>query len=102
MKPAWPVIGWRAGMYWMLSMGGDGSSGACVGAGTGASVTAGLAGPLPFIERRSLGPFLGCPVAGSIGLAFVAAARGGSGSCTVRICLARASDLVNERSHSNS
>lgn len=84
----------------MLSIGGDGSFGACVDTGTGTSGATGLTVGLPFIESRNLGPFLGCPVAGSMGLAFVMAARGGSGSWTVRMCLARASERVKERSHS--
>ena len=69
------------------------------GLGVDVGVDDGLEAPFP---SRILGPFFGCPVSGSMGFAFVALARGGSGSWTVRVCFARASDRVKERSHSRS
>lgn len=96
-------------MYWMLSFAGDGScevlflldaAAAADAAAASADSFAAAAPPFPPFIRRILGPFFGRPVAGSMGFAFVVDAFGGSGSWTVRMCFARASERVKERSHS--
>ena len=94
----------------MLSFGGDGSQFGSPGcrpalagffSGLVAVAERSLGDDLPPLAvNLSLGPFLGWPVVGSIGFALVAEAFGNSGSWTVLMCLARASLLVNDRSHS--
>lgn len=85
----------------MLSFAGEGSLEEAFFAAAVAAAAAASADSfaLPFVSRI-LGPFLGWPVAGSIGFAFVVEAFGGSGSWTVRMCFASASERVKERSHS--
>ena len=99
-------------MYWILSVGREGVTGLPSSSWVGASIAGwegvggafwGLAEVLlrvPF-ENLSLMPDFLPGGAGSLAEALVVVvARGGSGSWTVRMCLARASERVKALSHS--